>query len=172
MTFHIWQPARLRSDIVIRPTNEPRTAELPMFHVPRCSIYTTLTCWVARLSALSRRSWRLRSPDPAAAHGSHPRGAASGRLPPGPGAPVRNGCGRRLAQSRPTAVSRVPPSHSTHRSAGEQAHPWRRPSPAPGAEPAAIAIVACSSPSHRGKIGWFVGAQNKTLQLYSLKPRG
>ena len=95
------------------------------------SVYTTLTCWAARLSALSRRSWRLRSPDPAAARGSHPRGAASVRLPPGPGAPDRNGCGRCLAQSRPTAVSRVPPSHSTHRSAAEQAHPWRRPSPAP-----------------------------------------
>eukprot|EP01045_Picozoa_sp_COSAG04_P012709 COSAG04_NODE_866_length_9767_cov_2.846400_3_plen_172_part_00 len=36
----------------------------------------------------------------------------------------------------------------------------------------AIAIVACSSPSHRGKIRCFVGAQNKTAQLYSLKLRG
>ena len=149
----------------------PCRAPAVLLHVPRRSVYATLTYLVARLSALSRRSWRLRSPDPAAAHGSHPRGAASGRLPPGPGAPVRNGCGRRLAESRPTAVSRVPPSLNTRTSAEEQAHPWR-PSPAPGAEPAAIAIVACSSPSHRGKIRCFVGAQNKTIQLYSLKLRG
>ena len=109
----------------------PCRALVVLLHVPRRSVYTTSTCWAARLSALSLRSWRLRSPDPAAAHGSHPRGAASGRLPPGPGTPVRNDCGRCLAQSRPTAVSRVPPSLNTHTSAEEQAHPWRRPSPAP-----------------------------------------
>ena len=109
----------------------PCRTPVVLYHVPCRSVYTTLIYWAARLSALSRRSWRLRSPDPAAAHGSHPRGAASGRLPPGPGAPVRNGCGRRLAESRPTAVSRVPPSSNTHRSAEEQAHPWRRASPAP-----------------------------------------
>ena len=142
-----------------------------LLHVPSRSVYTTLTCWAARLSALSRRSWRLRSPDPAAAHGSHPRGAASG-LPAGPGAPVRNGCGWCLAESRPTAVSRVPPSANTHTSTEEQAHPWRWASPAPRAAEPAIAIVACSSPSHRGKIRCFVGAHNKTAQLYSLKLRG
>ena len=109
----------------------PCRAPAVLLHVPRRLVYITLIYRVARLSALRRRSWRLRSPDPAAARGSHPRGAASGRLPPGPGAPDRNGCGRCLAQSRPTAVSRVPPSHSTHRSAGEQAHPCRWPSPAP-----------------------------------------
>ena len=105
----------------------PCRAPAVLLHVPSRSVYTTLTCWVARLSALSRRSWRLRSPDPAAAHGSHPRGAASGRLPPGPGAPDRNGCGRCLAQSRPTAVSRVPPSHSTHRSASGRRYPKTTP---------------------------------------------
>ena len=109
----------------------PCRAPAVLLHVPRRSVYTTLTCRAARLSALSRRSWRLRSPDPAAAHSSHPRGAASGHLPPGPGPPVRNGCGRCLAQSRPTAVSRVPPSHNTHKSAEDQAQPWRRQAPAP-----------------------------------------
>ena len=109
----------------------PCRAPAVLLHVPRRLVYITLIYRVARLSALSRRSWRLRSPDPAAARGSHPRGAASGRLPPGPVAPVRNGCGRCLAESRPTAVSSVPPSPNTHKSAEEQAHPWRRPSPAP-----------------------------------------
>ena len=150
----------------------PCRAPAVLLHVPRRSVYATLTYRAARLSALSRRSWRLRSPDPAAAHGSHPRGAASGRRPPGPGAPLRNGCGRCLAESRPTAVSRVPPSPNTHTSTEEQAHPWRRASPAPRAAEPAIAIVACSSPSHRGKIRRFVGAHNKTLQLYSLELRG
>ena len=107
----------------------PCRAPAVLLHVPRRSVYITLTCWAARLSALSRRSWRLRSPDPATARSSHPRGAASGRLPPGPGAPDRNGCGRCLAQSRPTAVSRVPPSPNTHTSTEEQAHPCRRASP-------------------------------------------